>query len=320
MTGTPRDRRRTVMAIVGPTAVGKTGVAVPVARELRGEIVSADSRQIYRGLDIGTAKPDAAETAAAPHHLIDIAEPSERFDAARFASLAEHAIEDVFGRDLTPIVVGGTGFYVTSLFEGLFEGPGRDKAIRSRLEEDAARLGPRALHERLAAVDPDAADRLHPNDAVRVVRALEVHESTGRTLSAWQREGRREPRYRPWYVLLTMDRELLYRRIELRVDRMVEAGLLEEVDRLLASGRLAEDMPAANALGYRELIPVVRGERALEEAVEEIKRNTRRFAKRQVTWFSRTPAELTIDMGKKEPEEAAHGLLEAWRRAAGRER
>ncbi len=307
-----RSRRRTVMAVVGPTAVGKTGVAVRVARELGGEIVSADSRQIYRGMDIGTAKPDPAATRPAPHHLIDIVEPSERYDAARFAADAETAIADIVERGREPLVVGGTGFYLTSLFEGLFEGPGRDPEVRARLEEEAERVGSPALHERLARVDPATARRLHPNDAVRIVRALEVFEVTGRQLSSWHEDSPRDTRFDAWYTLLTMDRERLYERIEDRVDGMVEAGLLEEVEGLVRSGRLAEGMPAADALGYRELLPVVRGEAELADAVQLIKRNTRRYAKRQMTWFGKTPADLVVDMGEMTPDEAAGRVLDAW--------
>jgi tRNA dimethylallyltransferase len=305
------------MAIVGPTAVGKTGIAVLVARELNGEIVSADSRQIYRGMDIGTAKPDAADLAAAPHHLIDIVDPDERYDAARFAADAEAAIERIVDRGALPMVVGGTGFYLTSLFEGLFVGPGRDEGVRAGLEEELDRSGSELLHARLARVDPETASRLHPNDAVRIVRALEVHATTGRPLSEWHEDGRRATRFEPWYVSLTMDRARLYERIELRVDRMLEDGLVEEVERLVASGALAEGMPAADAVGYRELLPVIRDGRSLEEAVEEIKRNTRRFAKRQMTWFARTEPALEIDVGRVPRHEAARSIVTA--RLASRE-
>jgi tRNA dimethylallyltransferase len=311
------ERGTTVMTIVGPTAVGKTGVAVAVARALDGEIVSADSRQVYRGMDIGTAKPGPGEVEAAPHHLIDIVDPSERYDAARFAADAEKAMASILERDRTPIVVGGTGFYVTSLFRGLFEGPGRHPAIRARLEREVEASGPQSLHDRLAAVDPESARRIHPNDTVRTIRALEVHEATGRPLSSWHGSGRRNARFRPWYVVLTMERALLYERIERRVDRMIERGLLEEVTALVASGRLAAGMPAADALGYRELLPVVRGERELDDAVAQIKQSTRRFAKRQMTWFSKVPADVGVDRGEAGIEEAARAVLAAWRRRGG---
>jgi tRNA dimethylallyltransferase len=307
------DSLPTVLTIVGPTAVGKTSVAVCVAAELGGEVVSADSRQIYRGMDVGTAKPDEAVLSHTPHHLIDIADPSERYDASRFAADAERVIGEVLGRGATPLVVGGTGFYVLSLFEGLFEGPGRNREIRAGLESEAERLGSQALHGRLCAVDPEAAARVHPNDTVRIVRALEVHEATGRPMSDWHEAGRRAPAFRPWYVVLTADRQVLYERIERRVDEMIGNGLLEEVERLLSSGALAEGMPAADAVGYRELIPAVSGETDLAAAVEGMKRNTRRYAKRQLTWFSRVAAEIVIDMGATPSDAAAGSVLSAWR-------
>ena len=300
------------MAIVGPTAVGKTGVAVRVCSSIGGEIISADSRQTYRGMDIGTAKPTPHELDAARHHLVDIIDPSERYDAARFARDAESVATSLLKNGLEPIVVGGTGFYVASLFEGLFEGSGRHPEIRARLEKEADRLGSPRLHERLAEVDSETAARLHPNDAVRVIRALEVHEATGRPLSAWHESGRRTTRYEAWYVVLRMDRDELYERIEGRVDAMVERGLVREIEGLLASGSLEEGMPAADALGYRGLLPVIRGERDLRDAVKEIKRNTRRFAKRQMTWFARTTPALEIDVGELGVEEAAERIAAAW--------
>jgi tRNA dimethylallyltransferase len=241
-----------------------------------------------------------------------VVDPSERYDASRFAADAEKTIRELLLRDVAPLVVGGTGFYVLSLFEGLFEGPGRTPGIRARLEGDSERIGPHALHRRLSAVDPEAAERLHPNDTSRVIRALEVYEATGRPMTDWHDAGRRTPAFRPLYCVLTAARRLLNERIDLRVDRMMEEGLLEEVARLVESGALAAGMPASDAVGYSELLPVITGNRDLSEAVDEIKRNTRRYAKRQLTWFSRIRADVTIDMGTAPVNEAAEKVVGVW--------
>jgi tRNA dimethylallyltransferase len=314
------DERREILTIVGPTAVGKTAVAIEVARRLRGEIVSADSRQIYRGMDIGTAKPTAAERARVRHHLIDIVEPAEPYDAARYAEDAERVIARLLAVGTEPIVAGGTGLYLASLFEGLFDGAGRDDEVRDELRSRLAREGAAALHRELARVDPESAARVHPNDAARIVRALEVSLSTGRPLSVWQEGRTRAPAYRARTVALTMDRESLYVRIERRVDAMIEAGLLDEVRGLVASGRLREGTQAASAVGYRELIPLVGGPTGedpagLAEAVEQIKTNSRRYAKRQVTWFSRIAGVTWIDVGDLDAEEAAAAVLQRGRGA-----
>ena len=281
------EGRTTTVAVVGPTAVGKTVVSIAVALRLGAEIVSADSRQIYRGMDIGTAKPTPAEQSLVRHHLIDIVEPSEVYDAARFASDAESVITDLLEDGVVPIVVGGTGFYLESLFTGLFEGPGRDDRIREELKRRMERTGPAALHAELAEADPEAASRIHPNDGARIVRALEVSLSSGVPLSRWQAGPAREPAYDPRYFGLTMSRASLYSRIDERVDRMMDAGLLDETRALVSSGRLEPNAPAASAVGYRELLPLATGESDdVESAVAAIKRNTRRYAKRQLTWFS----------------------------------
>jgi len=315
------DGPREILTIVGPTGVGKTAVAVAVAKRLRAEIVSADSRQIFRGMDIGTAKPTAAERADVLHHMIDIVDPTDAYDASRFASDAERVIARLLGGGIEPIVVGGTGFYLASLFEGLFEGAGRDDDAREELRARLEREGAAALHRELAEVDPAAAKRIHPNDAARIVRALEVFRSTGRPLSEWQSDPTRTPGYRARYVALTMDRGSLNTLIERRVEAMMEAGLLEEVRRLVASGQLREGTQAASAVGYRELIPLVEDPAAVDPddlaaAIEEIKRNTRRYAKRQVTWFSQLPGATWLDVGDFDAEEAAGEVLARWREAA----
>ncbi len=291
-------RPRPVLTVVGPTAVGKTSVALIVAQALGGEIVSADSRQVYRGMDIGTAKPTREEQTAVRHHLIDIVDPCERYDAARFAADAETAIARLLADGIEPIVVGGTGFYLVSLYEGLFEGPERDDSVRSALERRLATEGPETLHAELARVDPSAAERIHPRDASRIVRALELYRGTGRTLSEWHAGSRRAPAYAPRYVGLTMSRRTLRERIGLRVDRMMEEGLAREVASLRADGRLLPDMPAASAVGYREILELGEappGDAALAEAAERIKTSTRRYAKRQLTWFRSLPSISWLD-------------------------
>ncbi|MBD3349795.1 MAG: tRNA (adenosine(37)-N6)-dimethylallyltransferase MiaA [Candidatus Eisenbacteria bacterium] len=297
---------RHLLTIVGPTGIGKTSVGVSVASRIGGEIISADSRQIYRGMDVGTAKPTPEEREAAAHHLVDIVDPWETYDAVRFASDAEDVAWKLLASGVEPIVVGGTGFYIRSLFEGLFEGPGRNEEVRDRLEERLASEGSSALHEELRRIDPGAAGRLHPNDGARVVRALEVYISTGETLSSWQTRRPRKPAFAPRYFGLTMPRDQLYARIEQRVDRMIEEGLLDEIRELLRSGRLSAEMPGATAVGYRELLPVAAGGTSdLEAAVELVKRNTRRYAKRQMTWFSSVPDVTWIDLAETGPDEAA---------------
>ena len=319
MTRDPHRRRR-VTVIVGPTAIGKTAVAVTAARDTGGEIVSADSRQIYRGMEIGTAKPTADERAAVPHHLVDIIEPGEAYDASRFARDAARAIDEIVERGREPFVVGGTGFYVASLFEGLFDGPGRNAAVREELEARLAVEGAPALHAELREVDPGTAARIHENDSARVVRALEVYRSTGRPLSAWHRRGRRRAGYEPDYFGLTMDRETLYARVDRRVDAMFEAGLVGEVEALVAAGRLGPEMPAATAVGYREILDAIEsGEPVDDRVVDLVKRNTRRYAKRQITWFTAVAGVRWLDLATLGVDGAAAAIVEAVERRSERE-
>jgi tRNA dimethylallyltransferase len=308
--GQDHSSRHEVLTVVGPTAVGKTAVAIALARSLDGEIVSADSRQVYRGMDIGTAKPTADELKLVPHHLIDIIDPSEAYDAVRFAADAERTIVEVLARGATPLVVGGTGFYVASLFRGLFEGPGRNPGVRASLTERAESEGPAALHQELERVDPASAERIHVNDLSRVIRALEVHATTGRTLSEWRKEPDRVPAFSARYVGLTLPREKLYERIDRRVDAMMTAGLLAEIEGLVSRGALSPDMPAASAVGYRELLPVIeRGEADITEAVALIKRNSKRYAKRQMTWFRSIEDVAWFDLDGRTPDDAAAVIL-----------
>lgn len=287
-----------LVVIVGPTAVGKTAVAVELALRLNGEVVTADSMQVYRGMDIGTAKPTVAERRGVPHHLIDVVSPDETFNAARYRDLAQAAIADIHRRGRLPIVSGGTGLYIRALLEEFqLPAPGAHPEVRTRLESDAERLGRVRLHERLAAVDPPTAARLHPNDVRRVVRALEVYEVTGIPLSEHLAAAReRLPRYFTVSVGLTRPREELYRRIEERVDQQLASGLVDEVRSLLA--RYTLNQTARQALGYKEIIAYLEGETTLAEAVERLKRETRRYAKRQYTWFRRDPHIVWFDLSE----------------------
>jgi tRNA dimethylallyltransferase len=281
-----------VVVIVGPTASGKTALALRLAGAVRergreAEIVSADSQQVYRGMDVGTAKATAEERAGVRHHLIDVVTPSEEMTAARYAALADQAIADIAARGRHPIVAGGTGLYVRALLHGLFEGPPADPVLRARLE----RKGAPALHARLAAVDPEAAARIDANDLRRIVRALEVHELTGTPISVHQRahDIRRAPRRYPARVVgLDPPRALLARRIEERVQRMLAAGLVDEVRALAAAGH---DLGrrAFDAIGYREARAYLRGELPLDAIAATMTAATRRFARRQLAWFRSEP-------------------------------
>lgn len=277
-----------IWAIVGPTASGKSALAEALAVRLGGEIVSCDSMQIYRGMDIGTAKPTEGDRAKVPYHLIDVVEPDAPFSAVDYAAAAEAAIADILSRGRVPILCGGTGLYLDVLLRGMPESPEGDPALREELAREAALHGNTYLHEQLAAVDPVSAAATHPGNLRRVIRALEIFRATGIPKSEWDRRSREMPtRYRAAVIgLVFKNRELLYRRIEQRVDRMLEEGLLAETRRLLAAGVFEASKTAAAAIGYKELLPYLAGECTLEEAVEQLKIATRRYAKRQITWFS----------------------------------
>jgi tRNA dimethylallyltransferase len=274
-----------LVAVVGPTASGKSALALRLARERGGEIVSCDSLQVYRGLDIGSAKATPPERASVPHHLLDVAEPGGTFSAADYARLAREALEAIRSRGRLPIVAGGTGLYLRALLQGLFAGPSRDDALRARLEAVAERFGDARLHRLLARVDPEAAARIAPRDRVRVVRALEVFRATGRPITAGQREGAEPLRgYRVLTVGLDPGRDELRRAVEERTRRMLELGLVDEVRGLLARG-LGPDARPLQAIGYRQALAVVGGRLTVEEAERAIVTETLRFAKRQRTWF-----------------------------------
>ena len=282
MTAKPR-----IVAVVGPTASGKTALSIALAKRLGGEIVSCDSMQIYRGMDIGTAKPDMAERDGVPHHLIDIVDPDAAFDASDYVTAAESAVQDILSRGKTPIFCGGTGLYLDSFLRGGFCETADSPELRAELTHRAEQIGNEAIHAELRAVDPESAEAIHPNNVRRVIRALEVYHATGVTKSQLDRQSREaEPRYDARVLAIRFaDREQLYKRIDMRVDIMLEMGLLDEVKRLYEAGVFERSRTAAQAIGYKELLGYIRGVTPLEEAVEDLKRATRRYAKRQLTWF-----------------------------------
>lgn len=277
-----------ILAIVGPTAAGKTGLALELAERFGAEIINADSRQVYRGLDIGSAKPTKAERQRVRHHVVDVVDPDEEFHCARFLQLADEAIAEVRGRGRRVLVVGGTGLYVRVLRGGLFPGPSRDPVLRAQWMA-RERAEPGFLHRQLSEVDEQSARRLHPRDYVRLIRALEVYHKTGQPMSSWQAQHRfATGRYEVVLLAVDLPRAELYRRIDLRCHQMIEAGFVEEVRSLYDRGYSAH-LPALQSLGYREIGAYVRGEVALDEAIAAMARATRRFAKRQLTWFRREP-------------------------------
>ena len=278
-----------LVIISGPTATGKTALAIELATCYRAEIVSADSRQVYRYLDIGTAKPTPEQQAAAPHHLLNVVNPDESFDSARFRTLALAAIHDALQRDKRVLVVGGTGLYLRALTRGLFAGPPADPALRARLHEQEHSEGGGFLHRWLAGVDPEAAVRLHPNDTVRLIRALEVFLVSGTPMSQWQREhGFRERPFATLTIGLVMERETLARRIEQRCRQMVSDGLVEEVHRLWEMGYGPELSPL-QTIGYTQIGEMRQGRYGLEDALARMAQETRRLAKRQLTWLRAEP-------------------------------
>ena len=282
--------KQPLIIIAGPTAVGKTALSVALAKRIGGEVISADSMQVYRGMDIGTAKVTEEETCGVPHHMIDVLDPKEPFNVMTFRSMVKDLIRDVSSRGRVPVLVGGTGFYIQSvLYDVQFEEDASSEELRRTLEREAALQGAERMHERLKALDPEAAEAIHPNNIKRVVRALEYSLSTGRKISDHNREQRqRSSPYQFLFYVLTMDRAALYRRIDMRVDQMMEQGLLEEVKRLRDEG-VTSDMVSMQGLGYRQIFDYLEGIATLEEAVERIKKETRHFAKRQLTWFRREP-------------------------------
>ncbi len=275
-----------IVVICGPTGTGKTAFAVKLAKATGGEIVGADSMQIYRYLEIGTAKPTPSERAEVRHHMVDFIDPDEKFDAAAYAKAASRKVRQLVRKGRLPFVVGGTGLYIKSLVYGLFEAGPFDENVRIKLKQEAEKDGSAPLHARLKAIDPMAALKIHENDLLRIIRALEVYEVTGKPISRYHLEhGFREKLFETMKIGLYRDREILYERINKRVDKMIEDGLLEEVKDLLSKG-YPSDLKSMRSLGYRHMIDFLNGNVSFETAVTTLKRDHRRYAKRQMSWFN----------------------------------
>jgi len=275
--------RQKILVILGPTAAGKTAVAIHAAKELGGEIISADARQIYRYMDIGTAKPNRKELERVCHHFIDLLTPDQNFNAGEFQKLGRRVIEQIFQRGNVPVVAGGSGLYLRALIDGFFEGPPADSAVREFLSRRLEQESPAALLKELRAVDPEAAAKMLPGNTRRIIRALEVYALTGARISELQREKMPE-RLAAFMVGLNWERKSLYKRIESRVDGMIREGLIDEVRGLLKRG-YSRNLNSLQTVGYAEVIAHLNGEITREKMVELIKQNSRRYAKRQLTWF-----------------------------------
>ncbi len=280
--------KKPLLVLTGPTAVGKTAASIRLAREVQGEIISADSMQVYRYMDVGTAKITPEEMGGIPHHLVDEITPDTPFHVYEFQKMARAAMEGIYERGHIPVVVGGTGFYIQALLYDVdFCEEEGDHSYRQELEQLADKRGGEYLHGLLSRVDHKAAESIHPNNKKRVIRALEYFHETGTPISRHNQEQRqKESPYRFLYAVVTMDRQRLYERIDRRVDQMVEKGLFEEMSRLIEMG-YSKELTSMQAIGYKELFPYFEGRISREEAVEQIKRDTRHFAKRQLTWFRR---------------------------------
>lgn len=281
-----------IIAVAGPTASGKSALALELCKRLDGELISLDSMQIYRGLDIGTAKPTKAEQAEVRHHMIDICEPTENFSAAEFAERAHKVIADVQSRGKKAVLCGGTGLYLDTVLGRLDFGEiESDEKLRGELIAFAEKNGAKALHERLRGIDPQAAEKIHPNNVRRVARAIEIYELTGKTKTEHDREAISDSPYESLIIGFDYDdREVLYNRINRRVDAMIEAGLEGEVRSLVSRGLLSAESTAGQAIGYKEMLGYIAGDCSLGDAVEKIKLGTRRYAKRQLTWLRRNPS------------------------------
>ena len=279
-----------IICVVGPTASGKTKLAVQLAKAYDGEVVSCDSMQIYKHMDIGTAKPTPEEMEGVPHHMIDCVEPGEDFSVGKYVQLADGCVQDILSRGKAAVIAGGTGLYVDSLIAGRTFAPVPQTGKREALEAQLRQEGGEAMLRKLRAVDPDAAARLHPADEKRIIRALEVYAETGRTITQHNLDTQRiPPRYRPvWIGLDYLDRAVLYRRIDLRVDLMLQAGLLDEIRALLARG-VSPRTTAMQAIGYKEFFDALEGRSTLAAAADLCKQRSRNYAKRQLTWFRRNP-------------------------------
>jgi tRNA dimethylallyltransferase len=285
----PEIAKPQVIIICGPTGVGKTTVAIDLAQHLEGQIIGADSMQIYKFMDIGTAKPTTQERARVVHHMVDFVQPDKPFDAAQYAEMAREKIIELDRQGITPIVVGGTGLYIKALLHGLFDDRVSDPQIRRRLKSEAGDHGIRSLYDRLSSLDPDTAERLHPNDSYRILRALEVIEATGQAISRHHlKHGFFDRPFESLKIGLNLDRAILYERINRRVDVMISAGFLDEVKSLLARGYAANLKPM-QSIGYRHMVDYIEGRLSWAECIQTLKRDHRRYAKRQLTWFRADP-------------------------------
>lgn len=291
------NKKRPLVILTGPTAVGKTKTSIALAKKIDGEIISADSMQVYRGMDIGSAKITLEEMEGVPHYLIDILEPTESFNVVLFQQKAKEAMEKIYQKGKIPILVGGTGFYIQAvLYDIDFTEENNDSMYRKKLEAEGLELGPGYLHDKLKEVDPEAAEAIPANNMKRVIRALEYYSLTGQKISEHNKEQRqKESPYAFSYFVLNDNREEVYNRIEQRVDRMVEDGLVEEVKKLKNMGLTKSDV-SMQGLGYKEILAYLDGEYSFEEAIRVLKRDTRHFAKRQLTWFRREHDVTFVDM------------------------
>lgn len=303
------ENKTPLLAIVGPTATGKTELSVRIAQKLGSEIVSADSMLVYRSMNIGTAKPTMAERKGIPHHMIDVADPDEMYNVLIYSRAAGKTLKEIHQRHNLPILTGGTGLYIKAVIDGYnFSEAGSDPELREKLKNECESLGRETLHERLKKIDPETASRLHINDVKRVIRALEVYYLSGKTLSSSSEKAKHTP-YKLLMYGLTMDREKLYTRIEERVDKMISAGLVGEVRDLLHSG-YSDNLTSMQGLGYKEIILFLKGKISFDEAIELLKKNTRRFAKRQLTWFGRDSRIMWIDVGVRDIEEVTSEITQ----------
>jgi len=289
-----RELKPKVIVITGPTASGKSSLAVELALQVGGEIVNADSMQVYRGMDVGTAKPTMAERRGVPHHLLDVVDPDEDFDAAKYRSLAIPQLQDMASRGKARLVVGGTGLYIKILLGGLLDSPPADLGLREELGRTWKEQGAEFLYERLKKLDPESALKIHPHDRVRIIRALEIiHLTRQRPSSLIQRHGFRDNAFEALKICIEMNRKELYERINQRSVKMIEGGLVEETERLLKQGYSPELKPM-KSLGYRHVVKYLKGACTLDEATYELQRDTRRYAKRQLTWFGADPEMVWI--------------------------
>ena len=299
-----------LVIIAGPTAVGKTKLSIELAKRIGGEIISADSMQVYKGMDIGTAKVSRDEMQGIPHHLIDILDPHEDFNVVEFAKRAKQVVHELHEKDKIPIVVGGTGFYIQSLLYDIdFTENDNDMSFRHALEKEAEEKGPEHLHERLKLVDPEAAESIHPNNVKRVIRALEFYEKSKGKISDHNKEQRaKSSPYEYHYFALTNERNVIYDNIEKRVDLMISEGLIDEVKALLDNG-VKRDRVSMQGLGYKEIAAFLDNEITLEDAIYILKRDTRHFAKRQITWLKREPDVVWFDKSKMTDTEILNKMI-----------